>query len=306
MLFSYAKQVRRFINDDTLKMVDEENLVSYINRARRMVAERTQCIRFVPPIVSSITSANVTAAGSSYTAPTVVISPPDYPPGVTPYPAGAQATGTANVTAGQISGVQITYGGAGYFQPLITISDPTGSGATVVPVQTAMNLLLQNQEVYPFSAVSLADFPGVASILFVRSVSVIYANFRYSLPKYSFSAYQARVRNYPFQYEYVPTVFSQFGQGAGGSLYMYPIPSQTYQQEWDCCGIPSDLDTDQDVEAIPDPWRDPVVYFATSLAYAQMQNFNAATYYDGLFDKFVARYSAYARPGRVSNPYGRP
>lgn len=306
MLFEYAKQTRRFINDGSNKSVDEDNIRSYVNRARRLVAERTQCIRFVPLTYGSISAATVTAPGTDYTNPTVAITPPDFPPGTQPFPSGAQATATANVTGGQISGVQITFGGFGYFQPIITISDPTGTGAAVAPVMTPMNVQVQSQEIYPFSAVDLSPFPGVNNILFVRSVSIIYANFRYSLPRYSFTAYQAKVRNYPFQYEYVSTVFSQFGQGVAGSLFMYPIPSQTFQMEWDCCGIPQDLETDQSVEAIPAPWTDAVPYFAASLAYAQLQNMNAAQYYENQFDKFTQKYGAYARPGHVINPYGRP
>ena len=305
-LFSYSKQVRRFLNDGNMRDVDEENLVSYINRARREVAMRTQAIRFVTSISGQITAANVTAAGSGYTRPTVVISPPDFPPGTLPYPSGAQATAVASVTGGQISGVQITFGGAGYFNPTITITDPTGTGAAVSAVLTPINSANYYQEVYPFNLIDLSNFPGVSSILFVRSVSIIYANYRYSLPKYSFSAYQAKVRNYPFQYVYVPTIFCQVGQGINGTLYMYPMPSQTYQMEWDCTGVPADLTNDFDVEAIPEPFTEAVPYFAAHLAYLQLQNFNAAKFYEEMYDKMALRYASYSRVGRAVNPYGRP
>lgn len=305
-LFAYAKEVRRFINDGGVQNVDENNIREFVNRARREVAMRTQSIRFVPPISGQITSISVTATGSGYTNPTVTISAPDFPSNQLPYPAGAQATATANVTGGKISGIQVTFGGSGYFQPIVTITDPTGSGATASAVLTPINACLLDQEVYPFANINLSPFPGVQSILFVRGVSIIYANYRYSLPKYSFSAYQARVRQYPFQYTYVPTIFCQVGQGVGGTLYMYPIPSQTYQMEWDCTGIPSDLFTDQDVEAIPEPFTEAVPFYAAHLAYLQMQNLNAANYYEGLYEKMVSKYAAYARVGRAINPYGRP
>jgi hypothetical protein len=306
MLFEYSKMVRRMINDGALREIDEENVISYINRARREVAMRTQCIRFVPPITSALTRIDVTAPGSGYTAPIVTISPPDFPTGVQPYPPGAQATASASITAGHITGIQVTFGGAGYFQPTVTITDPTGKGATAVPVQTWMNLLHNQQEIYPLSAIDLSQFPGVGEVLFVRGVSIIYSNYRYSLPKYSFSSYQARIRQYPFQYTYVPTIFSQVGQGTAGTLYFYPLPSQTYQMEMDCTGIPQDLVNDFSEEAIPDPWTDAVPYFAAHLCYLQMQNFNAAEYYLNLYDKMASRYSYYSRPGRMISPYSRP
>jgi hypothetical protein len=168
-----------------------------------------------------------------------------------------------------------------------------------------LNTLNQGQEVYNFSDVDLSQFPGVDSVYGVRSVSIIYSNYRYSVPVYAFSTYQAMIRQYPFQYQYVPTFGSQFGQGADGSFYMYPLPSQTYQLEWDCQCLPQDLEDDQSVEVIQAPWDDTVPYFAAHLAYLGLQNMNAGNYYLDLFDKMCLRKSTYARIGRVVNPFGR-
>jgi hypothetical protein len=169
-----------------------------------------------------------------------------------------------------------------------------------------MNLLNIGQEVYPFSGIDLSVFPGVDAVHAIKSASVIYANYRYSLPMYAFSVYQSMIRQYPFQYQYVPTFCSQFGQGAGGSFYAYPLPSQTYQWEFDCFCLPTDMLLDNSIpEAIPQPWTDAVQYMAVQLAFQEMQNFNSAKFYEQMFDKMTLGYSAQARPGRVVNPYGR-
>jgi hypothetical protein len=305
-LFAYMQQCQRLIRDSKQRLVDPADLVEYINTARREVAMRSQCIRRLPPITGSIKSVNVTLPGLGYTNPTVVVSPPDFPSGQGTFPNGAQATAMAQLGAGgTITGVQMTFGGYGYYQPTFTIVDPTGSGAVLTPNLTFIDQLNLGQEVYPFSAVDLSMFPGVGSIYMVKSVSIIYANYRYSLPCYSFSTYQAFIRQYPFQYQYVPTVCCQFGQGTDGSFMVYPLPSQAYQLEWDCFCLPSDLLDDQSVEAIPQPWTDAVKYFAAHLAALELQNFNSAVGYLKLFDQFVTRYGSYARPGRVTNPYGR-
>jgi hypothetical protein len=205
-----------------------------------------------------------------------------------------------------VIGVNVVFGGAGYWQPQVTINDPTGTGATATVSQmTFINQLAGAQEVYPFANVSFAQFPGVQGIICVKSVSLIYSNYRYSLPCYSFSTYQALIRQYPFQYQYVPTFCAQYGQGSNGSFYMYPLPSQPYQLEWDCICYPSDLSTDQDVEAIPLPWTDGVPYFAAHLAMLELQNANSARMYLELFEKQTHTYSNAARPGRITNPYGR-
>lgn len=305
-LYEYMKDVTRFLRDGGQKLIDPGDLIEWINRARRVVAERSQSIRVLAPISGSCTQITVTAGGSGYSnAPVVKISPPDFPSGRGLNPNGAQATASVTVNSGVITDIQVTFGGDGYFEPTLSITDTTGHGAAGTVAISPISATQQGKEVYLFTDVPLANFPGVRSILVVKSVSFIYANYRYSLPCYSFSTYQAKIRQYPFQYQYVPTMCAQFGQGVNGSIYMYPIPSTIYQFEWDAICLPIDLQTDQDYEAIPLPWTDAVAFLATHYAYLSLQNLNAANYYFGLFDKMMPTFSAGARPGRVTNPYGR-
>lgn len=86
---------------------------------------------------------------------------------------------------------------------------------------------------------------------------------------------------------------------------MYPPPSQQYQLEFDALCLPSDILTDQDVEAIPAPWTDSVAFLAASYGYMQLQNLNFAKYYKNEFETYLSGYSQYARRGRKTNPYGR-
>lgn len=307
MLNEYLQQTQRFLRDAKQEFLNPADLISYVNRARRETAMRAQCVRRLTPIAGQIVSWSVTNAGSGYTGtPTLTITAPDFPSGTGPFPNGSQATAAAIVSGGTISGIDSTYGGYGYFQPQMTIVDSTGVDATAEPVMSSINQLVEGQEVYNFSDVDVSMWPGVQSIYWVQSVSIIFSNYRYSLPMYSFSVYQSQIRQYtPNQYQYVATFASQYGQGTDGSIYMYPPPSQFYQMEWDCLCLPSDLMTNGSDEAIPNPWRDAVSYFAAALAYEELQNLNAANYYYAQFDKRLGRYSQYARPGRVTNPYGR-
>ena len=306
MLFSYMQDVQRFLREQRQELLNPADIISYINRARRDVAGFAQCVRRLTPSASFVKTIAVTAGGSGYSAnPTVTISAPDFPSGYGSNPNGLQATATANVVGGVIASITVNVGGDGYFQPTVTITDSTGTGATATATVGTTNTANQGQEVYPFSSLDLSIWPGVDSVIGVRSVSIIYNNYRYSLPCYSFSTYQSMIRQYPFQYQYVPTFSSQFGQGADGSFYLYPLPSQTYQMEWDCQCLPSNLHDDQDVEVIPKPWQDAIAFYAAHLAFLELQNFNAAQGYLALYEKFVVRYSNQARIGRAVNPYGR-
>jgi hypothetical protein len=244
--------------------------------------------------------------GSGYTAPTVVISAPDYPSGTKPYPNGAQAVATAVLSAGAIQSIQIIFGGAGYYNPTVSIVDPTGTGATATLNTSFVNKMVQGQEVYSFGDVDLSMFPGVDSIYYIESVSVLYAAQRYSLMCPSFSSYQAMIRQFTNQYQYVPFFCAQLGQGVSGSLYLFPLPSTAWQMEFVARCLPSDLIDDQSVEVIPQPWTDAVAHFACYFGYLSLQNPNMARLHLDLFSQFTHGYSVAARPGRRTNPYGRP
>ena len=305
-LFDYLKQLQRFIRDSKMELIDPGDLTSYVNQARREVAMRAECIRRLPRVCGSVVSIPIPVV-TGWTGPvTVAITPPDSPSGTLPNPNGAQATAVATLVGGVITDAEVTYGGDGYFQPQATFSDAAGHSEIVSCSTSVLNVLNQGQEVYPFSGVDLSVFPGVKSVYAVRSVSIIYSNYRYSLPMYSFSVYQAMIRQYSAgQYQYVPTFGSQFGRGTDGSFYLYPLPSQSYQLEWDCTCLPQDLTANESVEAIPDPWTDAVPYFAAHLAMLELQSWNNARGYLTLFDERMTRFGQYALRGRVSNPYGR-
>lgn len=304
-LFEYLQQTQRLVHDQKQEQINQTDLIRYVNLARREVAMRSQCLRVLTPVSGSVMAVNVTNPGSGYTAPTVTISAPDFPAGQGPYPGGLQAEANITEVGGTIAGINVDVGGYGYFEPVVYINDPTGTGATAEASISPTWQTAANQEVYRFKDIDLSAFPGYGVIYMVLGVSVIYANYRYSLPVYSFSTYQARIRNYPLQYSYVPTIGAQYNRGENGAFYLYPIASQAYQMEFDCFCLPQDLETDQDFEAIPQPWNDAVPYFAAYLAFMELLNYNAARILEDQFNKFMSRYSSYTQPGRMVNPYGK-
>ena len=304
-LNTYLQQTQRFLREAKQEYLNPDDLIEYINRARREVAERTQCVRRLTLSSGAIISGSIVSAGSGYTAPTLTITTPDFPSGTLPFPNGAQATGNLSVAGGALTSVNITYGGSGYFQPVATITDSTGSGGSVAFQLSKINTLNQGQEVYPFSGIDMSWSPGVGAPFALQSLSVLYSNYRYSIPCYDFSTYQAKIRQYAVLYQYVPAFCAQYGQGTDGSFYVYPLPSQTYQFEMDCFCLPQDLTTNFSVDVIPQPWADAVPYFAAHLGYAEIQNANLSGMYLELFDKMLLRKSQAARIGRRINPYGR-
>ena len=308
-LFEMLQQTQRLLREQNQVFENPDDLIAYINNARREIALRTQCIRVLTPSSGIITGYTVTEPGTGYlttAAPTVTVTAPDFPSGMLPNPNGLQATAAATVAAdGTISAIDPVVGGEGYFQPTVTVDDPTsGTTATADAVVAGINLLNQGQEVYPFSGIDLTANPGCASVYFVRGMSIIYSGYRYSLEMLAFSRYQT-YRAYPYQYQYTPAIMSQFGQGANGNLFVYPLPSQSLQAELDCQCLPSDLIDNQSFEAIPQPWTDAVPYMAAHLALIELQNYNAARFMMELYEKRALFYSQSVRIGRSINQYGR-
>lgn len=315
MLWTYLQQTQRLLADPNQAIYNIDDLQFYVNEARRKVAAQGQCIRRVSPVSGSILTVDVTNPGSGYTAPVVAITPPDSPSGYLPYPQGAQATAAATVIGGRISNIGVTFGGGGYFQPEVTITDPHGTGATAVATVSPVNQTTIGQEVYRFSDVPMSSFPGISAILSVRGVSIIWSNWEYSVNWVSYSKYNALVRQYVSTFFAPPTMGCQVGQGTDGSIHLYPLADQPYLMQWDTLCLPSDLSSDQDYEAIPDPWRHAIPFYAAHLALLgraaevpqmlplAMQYYNEKN--GGLYMAHMKTARATSQPGRVSSFYGR-
>lgn len=283
-------------------------LTAYINTARSQIAAEGQCIRALPPVSGPLSTVTILSGGTGWGNVTVLVSSPDFPPGFLPYPNGLQAVATATTgAAGAITAVTVLTGGAGYFSPVVSFSG-AGHSTFALATVSGVNATVVNQEVYPFSNVNslvALSGSGISSIYMVNSISLIWGTFRYTLMRMSFSKYQALARTYTAGYTYIPAVFSQFGQGVAGSVYVYPIPNSPYQMEWDCCCLPAPLNTDTDPEALPYPWTDAVPFLACYYAFSGAQRFADADRMWKEFEKYTKRARQMSNPRGTVNWYGR-
>jgi len=98
-------------------------------------------------------------------------------------------------------------------------------------------------------------------------------------------------------------VWSQYGQGANGSIYVYPFPSQIMQWDWDTYCLPINLNVDADPEAIPYPWSDAVQFYAAYLAYYNSQRRSDGDAMFAVYEQFMKRARANSEPDYVPDPY---
>lgn len=259
MLNKYLTRTANLLHDSTYQFYKQANLILFINEARGQIAAEGQCIKVLPPSTNSIASISVLTGGNYGGTPTVVITGP-----------GTGATATANMAGSAVNTITVNTPGTTKYDNSTTVTFTGGSvvtPATATPVINCLNTV-NAQEVYTFSAANaFAQLTsGVDKILFVESVAVSWGALKPVLAQWNWNDLQARVRAYPI-ISGQPGIWSQFGQGESGSVYLQPVPTSALPMDWNCVCTPIDLVDDTTVEAIPYPWTDAVPYFAAYLAF---------------------------------------
>ena len=268
-LTAYQTQTLRLLHDPNNTYFSAADITAYINIARNWIAGEGQCIRLLLS-GGTITSITTLSGGTGYSG-TIAI---------TISGAGQQASATAPLSGSAVGTTTLVNGGWGYITGTSTTVTAAGSGggtnATFTTVIDNSLTTVPGQEVYQFStANTLAQLTaGVNQVVGVLSVACAWganAAMKPILQPMIWSEFQAYYRSYNNGMENYPTVWSQYGQGVKGSIYLWPLPSQNSQMDWDCYCFPIALVDDTTAEAIPYPWTDCVPYYAAYLAFVDAQ-----------------------------------
>lgn len=186
------------------------------------------------------------------------------------------------------------------------VASESQSVRVLAPTGTGNNQTVVGQEVYKFSDVNafVQQTAGVSSILMVRTIAVSWGAMRPILDQLVWSDFQAYLRSYSSGVQGQPAFWAQYGQGEGGSVYMWPIPSSVMNMDWDCICTPIDLATDSDTEAIPYPWTDAVAFFAAYLAQLNAQRPEQAKQMFDQYTMFMKRARGMSESDYVPSFYG--
>lgn len=299
VLSDYVLQTRRLLHDPNAQYYAASDVQSFINLARKHVAREGRCIR---QLLSggAVTGFTNIVGGSGYSAQTRV----------TLTGSGAQAFAVPVVQGGIVTGITLISGGYGYLTaPTVTISDPGGgSGASATAVVDNSASTVSGQEVYQFSTLNtLASLtPGVASVLGVMTIACQWGagnTYRPMLRPMIWSEFQAQVRIFANSQVNFPSIWSQYGQGAKGSFYLFPIPSQQMSMDLDTFCLPVDLGNDATPEAIPDPWTEAVQYYAAYLCFNNSQRKADADRMEGYYKTELMTIRATVEPEYIADPY---
>ena len=122
------------------------------------------------------------------------------------------------------------------------------------------------------AAFGSATFPtGVAGIFTVRGVTINLASGQVWMRPRPFPWFQTYHLNNPVPQPGQPNVYSQYGQGSTGTLYVDPLPDNNYTLNLDAVCSPIALVDNTTVEVIPYPYTDAVPYYAAYLALTSAQ-----------------------------------
>lgn len=131
--------------------------------------------------------------------------------------------------------------------------------------------LTQGNELYPYSG-----FPKKESTIDILNVTLLWGNSRIILGQMSFSEFNPKFRTYQ-NLQSRPVVFAKYGQT---SIYIGPVPDQTYQAELDTVCLPDPLVNPTDVDVLVYPYTTPVSFFAAYKAKHKEQSYvEAQTFY---------------------------
>lgn len=172
---------------------------------------------------------------------------------------------------------------------------------------------LTNQEQYGFkdwtAIVQLT--PGVREIIAARTLAIAIGPgegaWKPVWNRLVWSDFQARFRIWNRAWigtiSY-PGFWAQYGFGIAGSVFLAPIPSQQQPMELDCSCSPFPLLSDDDAEAIVQPWTDSVPYMAAFFCLAQQQRLQDAQGMLALFQADLPFCASVVSPQMVTSPYG--
>lgn len=154
--------------------------------------------------------------------------------------------------------------------------------------------VVANQEIIP-----TATLPNGVSTLDVLTLNLIWGNTRIALQYLPWTDFNARLRYYQ-NYIGRPIAFSMYGQT---SIYLGPVPDQTYVIELDTVVLPAPLTPLSPTETIPDPYTSPVAYYACYKAKYKEQAYGESEIFNQEYIKQVKAVLASVFTRRITTPY---
>ena len=230
------------LNDPTFAFNSKTQMVRWVNQARRDVAMRTGCIR-------RLITGQSAFGGSS--------QPGFFTPGAAQ---PSSAPDPSSVTP--LSSFNANYSVTNFGLP---------SGVLPSSLQT-----IPGVERYPYvgfvNPVAQQQHAGISGVIDVIELASNWGGVsRPALDWLPWDEFQAYCRAYAVLNTAYPSLWSVMNDGPMGELYVFPAPSQAGDMEIDATCLPSDLNSNDDFDAIPIGFQDAIPFGAAGLCFLGTQ-----------------------------------
>ena len=115
---------------------------------------------------------------------------------------------------------------------------------------------------------SYAIIPSGISTFDVLNLTILWGGMRVPLTYMPYTEFNLKMRNW-VSYQGRPVAFCVYGNN---TVYVGPIPDQTYSSEWDTVVAPATLSSLATQDTISFPFTEPVIYYAAYLAKEKEQS----------------------------------
>lgn len=174
-----------------------------------------------------------------------------------------------------------------------------------IRVYGTLPVIAANQQ-YAFTAFNLGNSvtTGIQGALNVRQITYAVGTGQKMVYTRPFPWFNQFVLSDPAPAAGVPATWSQFGQGANGSIFLNLLDA-AYALSLDVVAYPIDLVTDATVEAIPYQWTDAIPWFAAYFAAMTIGDADKAKTFYEEYEKFLQRARMAATPGVLPGSYAQ-
>jgi hypothetical protein len=149
-----------------------------------------------------------------------------------------------------------------------------------------------------------AQFEGVDSVSDLIEVAVSWGSASRPVMEWcSFEELQALSRIYSVGVFTYPFKAALQGDGANQVLFLFPVPGLQLEMEWDATCLPKPLRTNNDYEAIPEPYDNAVKFFAAMYAFQATQRYGSATMMENMGLSLLGSDRVATERGRVPSYY---
>jgi len=158
--------------------------------------------------------------------------------------------------------------------------------------------LTTGQETYPI-ATTLSAYGSRA--IDVLNITVIWGQTRIPLIQMAWTQFNAQMRTWVSQSSR-PAAMSRMGTSTG-TIYIQPLPDQTYSSEWDIAYIPVDLVDDTTTEELQYPFTTPVAYYACYKAKEKEQSYGESETFQNAYKQKAIEAINQVYTRLMPNPY---